>query len=35
MCRVWRRRETHTEFWWGNLSERSTFGKEINWETVV
>jgi hypothetical protein len=25
MCRVWRRREIHTEFWWGNTSERSTW----------
>jgi hypothetical protein len=22
---VWGRRETHTEFWWGNLRERDNF----------
>jgi hypothetical protein len=25
MWHVWRRRETHTRFWWGNLRERDHF----------
>jgi len=26
MCRVWRRREAYTGFWWGNLWKRDHLG---------